>query len=138
MKLNEQDWRVERITIGDQTMRVTHVPTRAVGHGRDELEAWQHLASVLAQRLGPAPRVKERPDFDVLAKRHAFAIAGHPAPAAMGRHSAELADFLRDIWNTRGAVDMSAIELALASQMGATASGPYLKNLNRTLRALDE
>jgi hypothetical protein len=41
------------------------------------------------------------------------------------------------VWNARGAVDLAKIEIDLAQQMGATAAGPYLKHLNRALRALD-
>jgi hypothetical protein len=46
-------------------------------------------------------------------------------------------DHLHKVWNARGAVDISTIEHQLAQQMGATASGPYMKNLDRALRALD-
>jgi hypothetical protein len=48
-----------------------------------------------------------------------------------------IADRLRRVWNARGAADIAKIESELAQQMGATASGPYTKNLDRALRALD-
>jgi len=51
--------------------------------------------------------------------------------------TAEIVAQLRRVWNARGAADIATIETALASQMGATASGPYLKNLDRELRKLD-
>ena len=43
----------------------------------------------------------------------------------------------RHIWNSRGAVDLAKIEHELSWMMGATAAGPYCKNLDRALRALD-
>jgi hypothetical protein len=41
------------------------------------------------------------------------------------------------MWNARGAVDITKIEHELSAMMGPTAAGPYLKNLNRALLALD-
>jgi len=50
----------------------------------------------------------------------------------------EIEETLRLVWNARGAADIAKIESELASQMGSTASGPYVKNLDRALRTLDK
>ena len=61
----------------------------------------------------------------------------------IARRIAELTDLARVreqlvlIWNARGAADLATIELTLSATMGTTAAGPYLKNLDRALRALD-
>jgi hypothetical protein len=44
---------------------------------------------------------------------------------------------LLNIWNARGAADIAKIETELSTLMGATAAGPYVKNLDRALRRLD-
>ena len=44
---------------------------------------------------------------------------------------------LPQVWNARGATDIAKIEHELSTMMGAVASGPYLKNLERALRGLD-
>jgi hypothetical protein len=46
-------------------------------------------------------------------------------------------DVMRLVWNARGAADLAKMESELSQQMGATAAGPYLKNLDRALRRLD-
>ena len=51
--------------------------------------------------------------------------------------SQELADALHRVWNARGAADVAELEHELATLMGATMAGPYIKNLQRALRALD-
>jgi hypothetical protein len=48
-----------------------------------------------------------------------------------------IAEQLRGIWNARGGADRAKLEGELSSQMGATAAGPYVKNLDRALRSLD-
>ena len=40
-------------------------------------------------------------------------------------------------WNARGAADIAKVESELAQQMGAAASRPYVKNIDRALRRLD-
>jgi hypothetical protein len=74
----------------------------------------------------------ETPDFEALARRieHFF------SPAVQG-DAIDPADALRQVWNARGAADIVKLEAELTSQMGATASGPYVKNLDRALRTLD-
>jgi hypothetical protein len=72
------------------------------------------------------------PDFESLARR----IAHFFSPAAQG-DALDPAQALRLVWNARGAADIAKLEADLASQMGATASGPYVKNLDRALRSLD-
>jgi hypothetical protein len=57
---------------------------------------------------------------------------------AADRRHALLVDALRLVWNARGAADIAKLESTLASLMGGSASGPYVKNLDRALRALDE
>lgn len=55
-------------------------------------------------------------------------------------HDVEAAPFveaLRQVWNARGAADLDVIGRELSSQMGATAAGPYVKNLDRALRSVD-
>lgn len=48
-----------------------------------------------------------------------------------------LVEVLRLLWNTRGAADRALLDGELSSQMGSTAAGPYVKNLDRALRSLD-
>lgn len=55
--------------------------------------------------------------------------------AVVARANIEAA--LRRVWNTRGAVDIATVEHELSTMMGATAAGPYCKNLDRALRLLD-
>jgi hypothetical protein len=63
-------------------------------------------------------------------------IAHHRSSA---RVTARLAfvETLRLFWNTRGAVDIAAVEHELSTMMGSAAAGPYCKNLDRVLRVLD-
>jgi hypothetical protein len=62
---------------------------------------------------------------------------------AMARRLVEMTDLrlirgqLMLIWNARGAADIAKLETELTTMMGATASGPYVKNLDRALRSLD-
>lgn len=72
----------------------------------------------------------EPPDFEQLAQRLAQDVG---AIHDIG----PIAEQLRQVWNSRGVVDRVTIERELSSQMGATAAGPYVKNLDRALRALD-
>jgi hypothetical protein len=51
--------------------------------------------------------------------------------------AAAIVEQLRLVWNARGAADIVKLEAELAAQMGVTASGPYVKNLDRALRSLD-
>lgn len=74
----------------------------------------------------------ETPDFEKIAHGICARFVAYSSEDVRG-----IGDQLRLIWNTRGAVDIAAIEHSLASQMGATASGPYLKNLGRELKNLD-
>lgn len=74
----------------------------------------------------------ETPDFEKVAAR---IVSGLPGLA--DEHLAAIVDQLRLVWNARGAADLATIETSLSSQMGATAAGPYLKNLDRELRKLD-
>jgi hypothetical protein len=75
------------------------------------------------------------PDFERIARlildRY---VGGGETSAPLG---GAIADALRLAWNARGAADIAKIESELAQQMGATASGPYTKNLDRALRRLD-
>jgi hypothetical protein len=70
----------------------------------------------------------ETPDFDQIARR---AISGSEF------HIERVAEQLRLAWNARGAADLAKIEAELSMLMGATAAGPYLKKLDRVVRALD-
>jgi hypothetical protein len=131
--INENDWRLELIAVGDRTLRVTHVSSGTVAVGRDEADAWMAIALALGDRLAPRPKAQIL-DVDVEAKRLAIAIARSPEPGRLGRHTAEA---FRKMWNTRGAVEIATIETELSTMMGATKAGPYLKNHDRALRALD-
>jgi len=51
--------------------------------------------------------------------------------------TADVTARLQQVWNARGAEDLRAIDAELTSMMGATASGPYVKNLDRAIRKLD-
>ena len=75
----------------------------------------------------------ETPDFETLARK----IGESLTVADLDEARATFAESLRLVWNARGAADMAKVESELAQQMGATASGPYVKNLDRALRGLD-
>jgi hypothetical protein len=49
----------------------------------------------------------------------------------------DVEDVLRRVWNARGAADIATLEHQLAGLMGDAAAGPYIKDLDRALRALD-
>jgi len=72
------------------------------------------------------------PDFDQITARVVTRAAEGQTPL----HQA-IRDALRDVWNARGAADIATLEADLSSMMGPTAAGPYCKNLDRALRALD-
>lgn len=75
----------------------------------------------------------ETPDFDSIARG---ALADK-----MGNYDAHrvapVAERLRQVWNARGVADVATIEAELARMMGGTASGPYVKNLERAIKGLD-
>lgn len=75
----------------------------------------------------------ETPDFDQIARTIAdiFGTVGET------EKEAAIADRLRLIWNARGAADVTKLDTELSILMGATAAGPYVKNLDRALRSLD-
>ena len=81
----------------------------------------------------------ESPDFDQIARTlvEAQINAHHYEPIGILAMVVTIAEQLRQVWNARGAADRATIEGALSSQMGATAAGPYVKNLDRALRDLD-
>jgi hypothetical protein len=74
--------------------------------------------------------MNETPDFERLARNLLVASADGDVADA-------IATELRLTWNARGASDIALIGRELSSMMGATAGGPYIKNLDRALRALD-
>jgi hypothetical protein len=71
-------------------------------------------------------------DFDQIAREFLDGTFLHGRPLAQ-----DIAEQFRQVWNARGAVDITKIEHELSAMMGPTAAGPYLKNLNRALLALD-
>ena len=77
----------------------------------------------------------ETPDFEFVATL-ICGPRGHNVTATSDE-IAFLAEQLRLIWNARGAADIVKLEAELSSLMGVTASGPYVKNLDRALRSLD-
>ena len=70
------------------------------------------------------------PDFDQIARQ---LLLGY----GLSTLETEVAEQLRLVWNARGAADIVQLESSLSSQMGSTAAGPYVKNLDRALRTLD-
>jgi hypothetical protein len=87
--------------------------------------------------------VKGRPDFDAIARRVMKEINAC-TPGARVPEVPTLFAFgpirlaIAEAWNARGAADIALVERELSSMMGATAAGPYIKNLDRALRGLDE
>jgi hypothetical protein len=82
----------------------------------------------------------EPPDFDQIARTiAATACAAYKLESTDAEAAADaaIAEQLRLVWNARGAADTTKIETELSAMMGATASGPYLKNLAREWRKLD-
>lgn len=71
----------------------------------------------------------EPPDFDQ--------IALQLVTQGQARDQVAIIEQLRQVWNARGAADRATLDAELSSQMGATAAGPYVKNLDRALRMLD-
>ena len=78
----------------------------------------------------------ETPNFELIARQIHFAATGETL-VLINDDILPIADQLRLIWNARGAADLAMLETTLSSLMGSTASGPYLKNLDRALRQLD-
>ena len=76
----------------------------------------------------------EPPDFDQIARRLSGVWGDSGTRETM--HAA-IAEQLRQAWNARGAADLVKLDAELTSMMGGTASGPYVKNLDRALRSLD-
>jgi hypothetical protein len=77
----------------------------------------------------------ETPDFDAIA-RALLNLAATNGSIVSTTSEALIAE-LRLVWNARGAADLVKIEAELSSLMGVTASGPYVKNLDRAIRSLD-
>lgn len=82
----------------------------------------------------------ESPDFDTMAVEALISTTKLTTPDDVVWYDAVkrgIIKQLREVWNARGAADRATIDASLASQMGATASGPYVKNLDRAIRTLD-
>jgi hypothetical protein len=83
----------------------------------------------------------ESPDFDQIARRvlGPWLEDSHNSvfDANMEVSIRQVAEQLRQVWNARGAADLTTIEAELSRLMGVTAAGPYLKHLDRALRTLD-
>lgn len=77
------------------------------------------------------------PDFDAVARRIARRMTAQSTRDFDDDDVREVVDQLRAIWNARGAADIAKIESELSQMMGSTAAGPYVKNLDRSLRNLD-
>jgi hypothetical protein len=78
-------------------------------------------------------RYMHTPNFEALANEMVDVLRQTQGAAAI----AITVDYLHKMWNARGAADIAKVEAELSQQMGATASGPYTKNLDRALRRLD-
>ena len=79
--------------------------------------------------------MQDKLDLRRLAERLLVDVLGRP----VNRNAAvdALVTALRIVWNERGAVDIATVERELSTMMGSAAAGPYCKNLDRALRALD-
>ena len=71
----------------------------------------------------------ETPDFDQIARRL--------QPFVSPQYVTLVVEQFRLVWNARCAADLAKIDTELSMMMGSTASGPYVKNLDRAIRALD-
>lgn len=80
---------------------------------------------------------KTEPDFVKMAQRIAAPPAAKDADSDYRAFVGQIVEQLRLAWNARGAADIVELETELSGMMGVTASGPYVKNLDRALRALD-
>jgi hypothetical protein len=80
----------------------------------------------------------DAPDLDRIARLLVHEIDLIASDLDAREAAALFREQLRLVWNARGAADLVALETSLTSQMGAIAAGPYLKNLDRALRALDK
>jgi hypothetical protein len=129
------DWRLEHIVVGDRTIRITHIPTRTVAHGRDEADAWVAIARALARKVDRALDAAFVVDFDTEAKRIALAIADSPLPHRMGWHTAVLAETFRLIWNARGSADIATLQSTLTA--ATTTNGNAAKILERAIQQID-
>jgi hypothetical protein len=78
----------------------------------------------------------ESPDFKQIAQRMAEDVGYYSD--GRGSVAAAFAQQLRHMWNALGAADIAKVEHELSTMMGSTAAGPYVKNLDRSLRALDK
>jgi len=79
----------------------------------------------------------ETPDFEAIARAALDRWGRDDAPIQRALIVEDIAAQLRLIWNARGAADVTKLEAELSALMGVTASGPYVKNLDRAIRALD-
>jgi len=77
----------------------------------------------------------ETPDFDQIALALMAFVNDHPRLSDQNMRA--VAEQLRLVWNARGAADVTKLERELSALMGSTAAGPYVKNLDRAIRALD-
>jgi hypothetical protein len=82
----------------------------------------------------------ETPDFAQIA-HHIVDVAytddGQTVRDVKAALEAGIAAQLRAVWNARGAADLAKLEAALIALMGATAAGPFIKDLDREVRQLD-
>jgi hypothetical protein len=111
------------------------------------IEEVQHAdGSVDVLRDDRRKLMPESPDFDQIARRLLDVVLEDVEGLDMmsaaqegwsERVIAQIAEQLRQIWNARGAVDIAKVEHELSTMMGSTMAGPYCKNLDRALRALD-
>jgi hypothetical protein len=78
------------------------------------------------------------PDFDAIAKRMCAEMPDTVTRRAFDAVQENIRLALVNAWNARGSADAQIIEASLTSQMGVSAAGPYVKNLERAVKALDQ
>lgn len=81
----------------------------------------------------------ESPDFESIARMlHDTFGCDHGTDAeTAAAQVAMIAEQLRLVWNARGELDLATVDATLASLMGSTASGPYVKQIDRAIKLLD-
>jgi hypothetical protein len=75
----------------------------------------------------------ETPDFDQIARQ----LGEQAGLTGQGAVTSEIAEVLRQVWNARGAADITKLDEALAKMPPFPQAGPYVKLLDRALRSLD-
>lgn len=129
-----EPWRLRQLGIDDELLTVVTPESMSDEEMLCQVKA-QMAQHRPALRLTPYSIVTnltmpESPDFESIARAMLEASDGEPG-------ASRIAEQLRLVWNTRGAADIALLDQTLGTLMGIQAAGPYVKNLDRALRALD-